>query len=136
MCLTSVRHLPWPWGPWHQPHLIRRSSRTERRGSTRDVTARVLRWLQEEIPPATPVSQITHDQMRVFRNCLLELGRGRRGKKLPFGQRLAMQGQPLLNFVTRQRYWRFATKFFGWLQAEYRVLTPRRTCRSRAAGTS
>ena len=98
--------------------------RTERQGSTRDETARVLRWLQEEIPPATPVSDITHDQMREFRNCLLELGTGAQGKKLPFRQRLAMPGQPLLKFVTRQRYWRFATKFFGWLQAEYRVPDP------------
>lgn len=95
--------------------------RTERQGSTRDETARVLRWLQEEIPGATPVSQITHDQMREFRNCLLELGTGAQGKKLPFRQRLAMPGQPLLKFVTRQRYWRFTTKFFGWLQAEYRI---------------
>lgn len=98
--------------------------RTERQGSTRDETARVLRWLQEEIGPATPVSQITHDQMREFRNCLLELGTGAQGKKLPFRQRLALPGQENLKFVTRQRYWRFTTKFFGWLQAEYRIANP------------
>ena len=39
---------------------------TERQGSTRDETARVLRWLQEEIDPSTPVSVISHDQMRDF----------------------------------------------------------------------
>lgn len=98
--------------------------RTERQGSTRDETARVLRWLQEEIDPATPVSQIAHDQMREFRNCLLELGTGAQGKKLPFRQRLALPGQENLKFVTRQRYWRFTTKFFGWLQAEYRIANP------------
>jgi integrase len=98
--------------------------RTERQGSTRDETGRVLRWLQEEIDPATPVSQITHDQMREFRNCLLELSKGAQGKKLPFRQRLALPGQENLRFVTRQRYWRFTTKFFGWLQAEYRIANP------------
>lgn len=98
--------------------------RTERQGSTRDETARVLRWLQEEIEPATPVSLITHDQMRGFRDCLLILGTGAQGRKLPFRQRLAMPGQDQLKFVTRQRYWRFTTKFFGWLQAEYRIPDP------------
>lgn len=98
--------------------------RTERQGSTRDETARVLRWLQEEIDPATPVSLITHDQMRDFRDRLLILGTGAQGKKLPFRQRLAMPGQDQLKFVTRQRYWRFTTKFFGWLQAEYRIPDP------------
>jgi len=98
--------------------------RTERQGSTRDETARVLRWLQEEIDPNTPVSAITHDQMRDFRDCLLGLGAGAQGKKLPFRQRLALPGQDLLRFVTRQRYWRFTAKFFGWLQAEYRIANP------------
>lgn len=98
--------------------------RTERQGSTRDETARVLRWLQEEIDPATPVSQITHDQMRDFRDCLLILGTGAQGRKLPFRQRLAMPGQDQLKFVTRQRYWRFTTKFFGWFHAEYRIPDP------------
>ena len=98
--------------------------RTDRQGSTRDETARVLRWLEEEIEPATPVSLITHDQMRDFRDCLLVLGTGAQGRKLPFRQRLAMPGQAQLKFVTRQRYWRFITKFFGWLEAEYRIPDP------------
>lgn len=98
--------------------------RTERQGSTRDETARVLRWLQEEIAPESPVAHITHDQMREFRNCLLQLGAGAQGKKLPFRHRLALPGQANLKFVTRQRYWRFTTKFFGWLQAEYRIPNP------------
>jgi len=98
--------------------------RTGRQGSTRDETSRVLRWLQEEIEPATPVSTITHDQMREFRDCLLILGTGAQGRKLPFRQRLAVSGQDQLKFVTRQRYWRFTTKFFGWLQAEYRIPDP------------
>ena len=98
--------------------------RTERQGSTRDETARVLRWLQEEINPATPVSTITHDQMRDFRDCILILGKGAQGRKLPFRQRLALPGQEHLKFVTRQRYWRFATKFFNWLERELRIPDP------------
>ena len=98
--------------------------RTERQGSTRDETARVLRWLREEIEPTTPISAITHDQMREFRNCVLILGAGAQGRKLPFRQRLALPGQDQLKFVTRQRYWRFATGFFKWLQAEYRIPDP------------
>ena len=98
--------------------------RTDRQGSTRDETSRVLRWLQEEIGPTTPVSTITHDHMRDFRDCLLILGTGAQGRKLPFRQRLALPGQDHLKFVTRQRYWRFTTKFFGWLQAEYRIPDP------------
>ena len=98
--------------------------RTERQGSTRDETGRVLRWLQEEIEPITPVSTITHDQMRDFRDCLLMLGTGGQGRRLPFRQRIALPGQENLKFVTRQRYWRFTTKFFGWLQAEYRIPDP------------
>ena len=98
--------------------------RTERQGSTRDETARVLRWLQEEIDPATPVSAISHDQMRDFRDCLLALGTGGQGKRLPFRHRLAAPGQENLKFVTRQRYWRFTSKFFGWLLAEYRIPDP------------
>ena len=98
--------------------------RTERQGSTRDETARVLRWLQEEIDPATPVETITHENARTFRDCLLALGTGAQGRNLPFRQRVALPGQENLKFVTRQRYWRFATKFFRWLEAEYRIPDP------------
>ncbi len=104
----------------YQAYLLR----TGRQGSTRDETSRVLFYLQEEINPATPVSQITHDQMRDFRNCLLILGTGAQGRKLPFRQRLAASGQEQLKFATKQRYWRFTAKFFGWLHAEYRIPDP------------
>ena len=98
--------------------------RTGRQGTTRDETARVLRYLQEKIDPATPVETISHEDARSFRDCLLALGTGAQGRKLPFRHRVALPGQENLKFETRQRYWRFATKFFRWLEAEYRIPDP------------
>lgn len=94
------------------------------KGSMRDESMRVFRWLKEEIDPATLAEAITHDQMREFRDCLMDLSAGAQGKLLPFRHRVATPGQDNLKFVTRQKYWRNAKGLFSWLLAEYRIPDP------------
>jgi integrase len=89
--------------------------------SMRDETRRVLRWLQEEIDIATPVSAISRDQVREFRDCLYRLRSGAQGRKLPFQQRLTEDKTQRLKFVTIERYWRFVQGFLNWLQSEYDI---------------
>lgn len=63
-------------------------------GSMKDESRRVLGWLEEEVGPSTPLEAITRDQVREFRDCLLRLGKGAQGKKLPLRKRLAAEGEP------------------------------------------
>ena len=93
-------------------------------GSMRDESLRVLRWLGEEIDLATPVSAITDDQVRGFRDCILDLAAGSQGKKTPLRQRIAMGDDPRLTFATRERYWRFVCSFFAWFRSEYKFPNP------------
>jgi hypothetical protein len=86
-----------------------------------DETARVLRWLQEEIDPIAPVSTISRDQVRDFRDCLSRLRNGVQGRKLPFRQRLTEDKTERLKFVTMERYWRSVQAFLKWLQSEYDI---------------
>ncbi|MCB2074967.1 MAG: tyrosine-type recombinase/integrase [Novosphingobium sp.] len=101
-------------------------------GSMRDETQRVMRWLTEEIDETKAVSLISRDEIQDFRNCLLRLGKGAQGRKLPLRRRLAEGKDDLLAFVTRERYWRFTCQLFGWLEDEYRL--PNQTAMLRFEG--
>lgn len=94
------------------------------KGSMRDETTRLFGWLKEEIDPDTPVESITLEQAQAFRDCLMDLGTGAQGRKLPLRQKLAFPGQERLKFVTRQRYWRFTKLLFKWIEDEERVPDP------------
>ena len=87
-------------------------------GSMKDESLRVLGWLGEEVGSSTLIEAITRDQVREFRDCLLRLGKGAQGKKLPLRKRLAEEGAERLAYVTRERYWRFATEFLRWFASE------------------
>lgn len=93
-------------------------------GSMEDESRRVLGWLEEEVGSSTLLEAITRDQAREFRDCLLRLGKGAQGKKLPLRERLAKDGGERLKFATRERYWRFATSFFQWFASERDVTDP------------
>ncbi|MCY1670182.1 hypothetical protein OVA07_04060 [Novosphingobium sp. SL115] len=94
------------------------------KGSMRDETMRLFGWLKEEIDPDTPVESITLAQAQAFRDCLMDLGKGAQGRKLPLRQKLAFPGQERLKFATRQRYWRFTKLLFKWIEDEERVPDP------------
>lgn len=93
-------------------------------GSMRDESLRVLGWLQEEIDPSAPLSTIGKDAVRDFRDCLLRLAGGAQGRKRPLRQRLSEDGQNILTFATRERYWRFTRSFFAWFQSEFSIPDP------------
>jgi integrase len=93
-------------------------------GSMREESLRVLRWLGDEIDLATPVSAITDDQVRAFRDCILDLAVGSQGKNTPLRQRVAIGDEPRLTFATRVRYWRSIRSFFAWFRSEYKFPNP------------
>ena len=93
-------------------------------GSMREESLRLLRWLGEEIDPATPVSAITDDQIRDFRDCIISLAAGSQGKMTPLRQRVAIGDEKRLTFATRKRYWRFTCAFFAWFLSEYKIPNP------------
>jgi integrase len=139
---TQDRHGAEPAGPVAStapPHAYRHPELTFERGcilyyqwkaeqgwggSMEDESRRVLGWLEGEVGASTLLEAITRDQVREFRDCLLRLGTGAQGKKLPLRKRLAEDGEQRLTFATRERYWRFATSFFQWFASERDITDP------------
>lgn len=90
--------------------------------SARDEHRRVLKWLMEEITPTRPVSSITVDELRDFRDKIQRLRAGGQGKKLSLMARVQTDDeQALLKFATRERYWRHLRAFFAYLASDWSI---------------
>lgn len=79
---------------------------------------RALKWLGEVVGPDTPLTAITPDVMKRFRDDLQRIDVRLRGRKFPFRQRLTEVREHQIAHQTALRYWRSVQGFFVWCHDE------------------
>lgn len=85
-------------------------------------TQRVLKWLGQAFGPDTELARLTPENLRDFRDRLMELDRRTQGRDLPFGKRQTSDPQHRISYATGIKYWRFLQQFFRWA-AEDRIIS-------------
>lgn len=83
-----------------------------------DETARLLDWLKQELGGETPISSVSRDSVRRFRDDLQRVDARWRGKPGPFRDRLTDAVEHQTKSATYLRYWHAAERFFGWCVSE------------------
>jgi len=83
-------------------------------------TIRVLRWLMEVHGADTPLSAITTDDLRTFRDNI-DQSAVLRGKDVPFAHRRAKAPEERIKSATAIKYWGALRGFFRWAVEEKRV---------------
>jgi len=83
-------------------------------------TVRVLKWLMEMHGADTPLSAITTDDLRTFRDDIDQLA-VLRGRDIPFAQRRAKSSDDRIKSATAIKYWGSLRGFFAWAVDERRI---------------
>lgn len=94
--------------------------------STLSETKRVLGWLEDKYGTSIPMSALTRDHLRNFRDDIIWLGKGKQGQSSTLSARLTSDPDQRLHNDTRQRYWRFTKSFFKWVRSEHGIDDPTR----------
>ncbi|WP_438727918.1 DUF6538 domain-containing protein [Parasphingorhabdus sp. DH2-15] len=92
--------------------------------STISETRRVLIWMGDKFGENKPLSKLSKDQLRDFRDDIVRLGKGKQGKSTGLSARLTNDPSKRLHNETRKRYWRFVRGFFSWAESEHEVQNP------------
>lgn len=90
--------------------------------SSIDEANRALGWLREQVGEDRPLSSITTDDIRTFRDNLSRLDVRFRGRDVTFAQRLTDIPDHQVKSVTAKKYWTSTQGFFQWAVDERKLL--------------